>query len=349
MRFLKTGVCLSLIFAVARGAHAGMDMKMRPDDRPPAGVMGAHAHQQGKWMLGYSYGRMDMDGNRDGDDDVSVAEVHRNYMVAPLEMYMEMHVLGAMYGASDKLTVTAMAPYVRKSMKHVRRDGLRFTTRTSGLGDVKLTGLYTLLDSGMAGDSRGRRQALLQFGVSLPTGSIDKRDETPLGRSQLPYPMQLGSGTFDPILGVAYVNKFSDWSWGAQAKGVFRVEDNDEGYRLGNEYDAAAWIARRIGDRFSTSLRLAGRTWGDIHGEDDRVRKTVAPQGTPIPLVPTADTRLRGGDRVDAAVGLNFYQTAGFFKGHRLGFEFTIPVHQDLDGPQLETDYRFNARWTKML
>ncbi len=350
MRLLKTSACLSLLFVAVCTAHAGMKMSMKPDDRAPAGVMGEHTHKQGKWMLSYTYGRMEMDGNRDGDDDVSVAEVHRDYMVAPLEMYMEMQMLGAMYGVSDKLTVMAMVPYVRKSMKHVRRDGLRFTTRTSGLGDVKLTGLYTLFSSGMDRDiHRVRHQASLQFGFSLPTGSIDERDNTPLGRSQLPYPMQLGSGTFDPILGATYTSKFSDWSWGAQARGVFRVEDNDEGYRLGNEYDVTAWAARRLGDRVSASFRLAGKTWGDVHGEDDRVRKTVMPQGTPIPLVPTADTRLRGGERVDAAVGLNFYQTAGAFKGHRLEFEFAAPIHQDLDGPQLETDYRFNVRWAKML
>jgi len=46
-------------------------------------------------------------------------------------------------------------------------------------------------------------------------------------------------------------------------------------------------------------------------------------------------------------VGLNFVNQAGpkWLKGQRLAFEFGIPVYQDLDGPQLETDWIILFGW----
>ena len=62
-------------------------------------------------------------------------------------------------------------------------------------------------------------------------------------------------------------------------------------------------------------------------------------------LVPTADPKLRGGDRVDALVGLNWYFGEGSLAGHRLALEYGLPVYQDLDGPQLETDSILLLGW----
>ena len=330
-------------------AHAEMMMMMFPDSHAPIGVMGGSRHKSGELMLVYRYGRMEMDGNRDGTGDVSTAGVLRDFMVAPLDMKMEMHMIGAMYGLTDDLTLMAMMPYLHKSMNLVRRDGLRFTTRSSGAGDLKLSALYSVFRADEDPQTKRLRHDLaLKFGLSLPTGETDRRDDTPLGRSRLPYPMQLGSGTFDPMLGVTYASRRKRWSWGAQADATLRFGNNDEGYRFGNEYALSGWISRNLNRSVSASLRLDGRAWGDVRGRDREIRTHVSPQGTPIPLVPTAFSGLRGGERVDALVGLNFIRQGGVLKGHRLAAEFGFPIYQDLDGPQLETDYRFMLGWQYM-
>ena len=64
-------------------------------------------------------------------------------------------------------------------------------------------------------------------------------------------------------------------------------------------------------------------------------------------MMPAARTDLRAGTRVDAAVGVNFYRQGGTLDGHRLALELAIPVYQDLDGPQLKSDYRLTAGWQK--
>lgn len=324
-------VCLSTSAALAHNESVA-------DDHAPIGVMGDHNHKQGEWMMSYRHSMMSMEGNLNGTDSVSTADIHADFMVAPLKMDMEMHMIGAMYGATDKLTIMGMIPYVKKEMSAVNRMNVHFKTRTEGLGDVKLSGLYTLYESGKDPEShRTKHKVLLKAGLSLPTGSIDERGHTPMGTDQkLPYGMQLGSGTVDPMLGLTYTQKHDGWSWGAQASTTLRFGENDEGYRLGNEYGVTSWVAHDIKDFASLSIRLEGKKWDDIHGQDDDLNPM---------MTPGARADLRAGERIDALFGVNLLQNHGTFKNHRLAVEFGMPLYQKLDGPQMETDYRVMLGW----
>lgn len=302
----------------------------RPDGHAPIGVMGDHTHKTGEWMLSYRYMRMHMEGNRDGKDRLSSSEVLARYMVTPLEMDMDMHMVGAMYAPSDKLTLMGMLPYTEKSMKHQTRMGQRFTTRASGIGDIKLSGLYLV-------HNHGGQRVHLNLGVSLPTGSIDERDDTPAGSNQkLPYPMQLGSGTYDLMPGITYLGQQDDLSWGAQAIATIRLGENDNHYTLGDRLDMSAWLQRKWTDALSASVRINAQRWGDIDGAD--------PDLNPM-MIPTADPDLRAGTRADLLLGVNYYARNGVMKGHRFALELGKPVYQKLDGPQLETDWLFTAGW----
>jgi len=311
-------------FAVDEHAHhhSGHD-HTRPDSHAPIGVMGDHLMRQGETMLSYRYMHMDMDGNRTGTDRVDVPLA--GYMVSPTSMTMGMHMLGGMYAPSDKLTLALMLPFTSISMDHIRNvDGLAFTTESSGIGDVKLATLYGLY-------ARPGRDLIFNFAISAPTGSIDERDElptTPPSNAHLPYPMQLGSGTWDIIPGLTWVQLYDSWSWGAQGLYTLRTGTNDNGYTLGNKLDLSLWIGKKLAQSTSLSFRLNGLDWDNIDGADTKL--------LPIPTVPTKDPNLRGGTRIDALVGINFV-TPGL-KYLRLAAEAGAPVYQDLDGPQLETD-----------
>jgi hypothetical protein len=300
----------------------------RPDDHAPIGVMGDHMHPEGGGMLSYRYMRMDMDGNRDDTHRVGTGSVLSDFLVAPTEMDMEMHMLGLMWAPSDRVTLMGMLPILRQDMDHVTRMGQRFTTRTKGIGDVSLGGMIRLLED-------GGHHVHLNAGLSLPTGSITEKDDTPAGHVRLPYPMQLGSGTFDLLPGITYTGMSEHWSWGGQLRGTLRLGRGDEGYRWGHRFGATAWVQRPWLDWLSTSLRLDYQRWGDIHGDDDRLNPAV---------VPTADPNLRAGERIDALLGLNFLVVReGPLAGTRFAIEGGIPIHQDLDGPQLETDWLLTA------
>jgi hypothetical protein len=305
----------------------------RVDSHAPIGVMGDHTHEQGEFMLSYRYMYMPMEQNYKGDSSISdsrvIAPDGEGFMVTPTRMDMEMHMFGAMYAPLDRLTLMLMAPYTLNSMDHLRRDGKRFTTDSEGWGDISLTGLVKVYDA-------KRQRVHLNIGVSAPTGSIDEKGFVPgPGVTQLPYPMQLGSGTWDFKPGITYLGQAQQLSWGAQLMGYIPIDDNDNGYSKGNSITATGWVARQLNDWSSASLRVTGASWENYDGVDSELK-------IPAGAVPTADPDRRGGSRVDLGVGLNIKLP---LDGHRLSIEAALPVYQDLDGPQLGAEWILTAGW----
>jgi len=330
---IRTALVFIAIILAGPSFAKAMEYSFRADDHAPIGVMGEHTHQKGELMLSYRYMYMQMKGMRNGTNGISNQEVLEQFMVTPTDMDMQMHMFGAMYAVTDRLTLMGMIPYVKKSMNHLTRSGGRFKTTSDGLGDIKFSGLFKVLNWG------NNNNVILNFGLSFPTGSIDIKDDTPMGdNQQLPYPMQLGSGTWDLLPGVTYNGRHDKIDWGGQALGVVRLGENDRNYTLGNRLNVTTWTAYNINYWLSGSFRLDWGFWGNIDGADPDLNPAV---------VPTADPDLQGGNRLDALVGLNFVNQAGpkWLKGQRLAFEFGIPVYQDLDGPQLETDWIILFGW----
>ena len=308
----------------------------RPDGHAPIGVMADHGQRKGELMLSYRYMQMSMEQNFDGNSRVRDRDIlsptGENFRVTPQWMDMEMHMFGLMASPMDHLTLMLMLPYSHLEMGHLRRDGVEFTTEAEGWGDLKLTGIYELY--------HGERSALLlNLGLSAPTGSTSKEDVIPgLGKTRLPYPMQIGSGTWDLLPGLTYLSQSDDWSWGAQLSGVIRLGENDEGYSLGNVGQVTGWSAYRWSDMVSTSLRVTGKAWGDIDGRDRSL--LVGPA-----VVPTADPGLRGGEQIDLSLGINLLVPSGALKGHRIAAEVGMPVYRSLDGPQLSADWFAQLGW----
>jgi hypothetical protein len=294
------------------------------------GITGIHhTHSAGEWMIGYTAMFMRMDGNLDGTRSVSSSEVLADYMVSPTSMDMRMHMLHLMHAPTRWLTLMVMAPYVVKSMEHVTRTGERFKTRSQGFGDLELSGLFSLL--------RGEEHRLVfSGGLRVPTGSIDERDDTPMGHVRLPYPMQIGSGSVELVPGLTYLGQRENLAWGGRAAGTVRLYENSNDYRLGEEVELTAWGAYKLTSWASGSLRLRGRGWGNIHGAD--------PQLDPA-LVPTADPDRRAGRRLDLLFGVNLFKSVGWLAGNRIAVEGGLPVYQWLDGPQLETDWMLTLAW----
>lgn len=291
-------------------------------------------------MLSYRYMRMHMDGNRNNDHHVPVDDIvlpGGTYRVAPTNMDMQMHMLGAMYAPRDWVTLMVMFPFTVIDMDHVTAMGQKFTTRSSGIGDIKTSALIRLWENE---DNEVHANA----GISWPSGSISRKDDTPASMGQntlLPYPMQLGSGTVDLLPGVTYNGQSDFLSWGGQAMGTVRLGRNSQNYRLGNQYMLTGWASALPSEWVSTGLRMQWRQWFNIEGQDDRLG---SPMGVPAEdFVPTADPKLRAGKQLDIGPNINFLMKKGPLKGTRLAFEMLFPVYRNLDGPQLENDWTLTA------
>jgi hypothetical protein len=312
-----------------------------------ASVLSAHIHKEGDMMFGYSFKSMKMDGNKDGTNSISTSEILESYMVAPLEMTMDMHMFHFMGAPSDDLTWMVMAMYMEKEMDLVAKmmdmggmgmggdmpmtTLMPFTTESSGWADTVISMNYIFHRQET---DFGQNKYGLTLGVSIPTGSIDEKAFNPaMGMiSRLPYPMQLGSGTYDFNAGVMYMGMSESWYWGAQGIATFRTSSNDNDYRLGNEVTAKAWLNRAVSDALSLTVRLDGYSKSNIHGADPMLNPMMAP---------TADPDNQGGTKFSLALGADYYVESGRLAGLRFGAEFGKPFYQDLDGPQMEEDYSF--------
>lgn len=338
---------LATVLLASPLVHADAPQTARADGHAPIGVMADHLHGGGEWMVGYRFMRTWQDELRDGTDRVSKQRAYSStaagghgYHNAPTRMEMNMHMFEAMYGWSDRITLMLMANYMDMSMDaelhaHGPAAPVPYRMDSSGWGDTEVAALF---DAGRTAHGRW----VGKLGLSLPTGSITEGDGMPHGAHgamipmRMEYNMQLGSGTYDLRPAMTYSEQRDGWSWGAQASAVLRLGENDQDYRLGHRGELTTWAARLWTPAVSTSLRLLGSRWGNVHGRDDAVDPHMSP---------AADPDAQGGQRIDVGLGTNLYVPSGALKGQRLALEFLRPVYQDLDGPQLANDWTVHAGW----
>jgi hypothetical protein len=276
--------------------------------------IGSHTHAKGNWMVGYRYKFTRTSGNKDGNDTINSSELMSQYGDVPLHMEMGMHMFEIMYGATDNLTLMVMPQYMTMRMTHAsdHGGGHIHTHDVDGAGDTEVTGLYSFYK---AQHGQTKHKVHATFGVSLPTGTTDAKFLNHHGEEyNLPYNMQFGTGTFDPIIGVTYSGTSPQWSWGTQTINYIRMGKNNEGYRQGNKYTANAWVSRNVTE-FSALTTIAG-----------------------------ADPKGQGGERIMASVGVNF--TLGKkLANQTLGVEFGTPLYERFEGALPKTDYQVKAGW----
>jgi copper(I)-binding protein len=339
--------------------HAGHNHNVA-DMLPPAGVMGAHMHEPGKWLLDYRlmvmgmnkvmdrsqtqspemvlYGiyqnprvQMSMTGLAPPSPFLPAARVEQNqfrYMSVGRTMSMEMHMLSAMYQYSENTMLMFMVPYVKNRMEMIANNFETANMSSKGVGDVSLSALFRVL-------SKGDHTFFLGTGLALPTGSIDEKDWMPqMGRSPVAYAMQPGAGTPSVLLQSAYTGRWSILSWGAQLDGMLRSGKNDNNYRAGNRYSATGWGAVRAADWISFSVRVQKSRWENYKGQDPSLDPAMDPGNDPM---------LQGGQRVDVLGGINLVITGGSLAGVRFFLEGGQPVSQHLNGPQMATTFVGNA------
>jgi len=310
-----------------------------PNAHGPIGMMGEHTHEAGEVMFSYRLMHMWMHGTRHGTTRITNDEALDlgPYGVVPESMRMMMHMAGFMYGWNDTVTLSVMVPYILKSMNHRnRRHTAKFTTRSEGVGDIQLGSLWRLW--AVEAPSLGAHRFHLNLSISVPTGNIQPTDSTPLRPDgpRLPYPMHLGSGTFDFYPGITYGGEKGQVSWGFQAIGTLRAGKNANGFSKGDAYQINIHGAYAIVPHWlSGSVRLSWHDWKKYNGADPDINMRVVQTGVPARL---------GGQRLDVLGGINVLLPEIMGIENRLAVEGGVPVYQYLDG-QLETDSVVTFGW----
>ncbi len=313
---------------------------MCKEDATPAGVMISHVHQKGELMFSYRFMTMGGYGLQNNGTSISNEQVYNQYLMSSDKMRMNMHMFMAMYGLSDKITLMAMFDYNNSFMNMKTPSGVMSMQmpdgtimssaqmpdqmKSSGFGDVQLTGLYSLLNN-------QNHHILVSGGISVPAGSIQTKGDASsmYPGSRVPYMMQQGSGTWDLLPGLTYTFQRNKIMASSQVSAVIRTGYNAVGYKLGNVLAFNDWVAYNWLSWLSTSLRGEFNTMGTMKGYDP---------GLYIFSEPSANYMNYGSTNVLIHAGVNTYFKTGSVN-NKIGIEFGVPVYQKLNGIQNNTSY----------
>lgn len=234
--------------------------------------------------------------------------------------------LAGALGLTPRLALFGVVPVIDMSVDMNAPAG-RITRTTSGLGDAMVFGRYTVY----VVDRAEFTFRIAPFaGLKAPTGRDDDSDA--LGR--LPRPLQLGSGSWDGLGGLAVTWQTKQWEFDADAG--FKKKREAEGFRFGDEFFSDASFQYRMWPR-----QLGAGVPAFLLAV---VETNLTTQGrTEIAGAPDPDS---GGTRWDVDLGIQRV-TANYI----LEAIVQIPAVDRPNGAGLRNDFRFTAgfRWNLAL
>lgn len=226
------------------------------------------------------------------------------------KLTVSMSSLALGYGMTDRLAVFAIAPIIDKELKSnaEKRD-------SSGLGDISLITRYTLWKS----DRQGETLRVAPFAaIKTPTGNDNEKDS--MGR--LPQPLQPGSGSWDPSIGVILTSQTLQRQIDASASYTFNTKANDF----------------KFGDMARFDLSYQHRLW-----------PRALEKGVPAFVYGVMESNLiwQGKNEADGvddsnSGGTTWYLTPGIqyvTKRSVVEGAVQIPVVQELNGDALKNDF----------
>ena len=343
--FLLIFVPLSQAYIGLCCAHCGGNM--------PLNIAGGGIPETHEFRFKLSQMFMVMSPLRDGTRDLDNFEEvlgpanGTTFPVAPEEMRTFMTMGSVAYSFTDDFAGMAMMSYIRNEMDMQFNGTLQTATGTRGFvmtsdgpSDLTVLGKYRFYkDDNLA----PTKQASLLFGLSLPTGSIEKEfTNNPVAGQNgtiLPFRMQTGSGTVDPIIGLTLQASSDPWWYGANAKLEAHVYNNDQGYRRASELTYDFYLMRQVHARWVLLAELQGWYEGTFSREPYRGRILGEGHAGGVPsggfLSPLFDPQNYGGHKAAISLGVQFQP----IPLHVVEMVATVPIHQDLNGPQLRDNY----------
>ena len=245
----------------------------------------------------------------------------------PLDRVMQTTVatVRGVAGPHEDVTLALELPVVSKEMR-TEMGGRRVRLEAAGLGDAALIGKWRFYKDPEPGETT---EAAAIFGLELPTGQDDARDEG----MRLPAGLQPGSGSVDALLGAAFTRLWDGGRWLINADLVYRAHSEANDYRFGNVLRMDIGGQLRVHPvRFERYDQLTLNAVLELNGQ-------------------YAERDKSGGERVKESGGWKVFLSPGLqailtdFLLIEGGVQ--IPVFRYLHGPQLAEDIRtlVGLRW----
>ena len=320
--------------AVTEETEVERKKSSRSSPPPPLGVRFGEPLEGQKFRVAYSFSRELRKGLLVGDRHRSPQNVLANsynpYDRTPESLEVSVHTLQLAYAPHPRVTLVIEVPFVRKELETRDEFGAHSQVQTQGIGDIGFALVVPFI-------LKGSESSHFHLGFNAPTGSIRRGGDN----SRLPFDSQIGNGTFNLEWGWTYRGEMDWLSWGGQAVGWHPIGRNDLRYREGSRFETSIWSAIRLPAGFSASLRLAWNKRNNTRVPDGQF--IVDPSDPEAIDDPSDNPKTRGGTRLSVSPGLALDLPQ--LGNQRIAIEIGIPVHQDLDGPQLKQDWTLKAGW----
>ncbi|MCP5006204.1 MAG: transporter, partial [Planctomycetes bacterium] len=298
----------------------------------PLNIPGGGTPEPHEFRIKTNLSWMKMVGLRRGTHNRSRTDALKKYMAVPRKMNMVMGNFSVGYSFSDRFFLGVMGMYMNKDMSMINRTNKKSRMQSQGAGDTMLmTKTLIYADDPLIPTN----QVSLLLGVSVPTGSIDQDERGSL----LPYSMQLGSGTFDPFVGILYEGSRTPFWWGANVSYLSRLYENYKSYNLGDKFQFDLYGMYQIRHDLVAELQFNGKYVGDIEGQAREIQQdgTGHMMGNPNrPFMSNLfDPDNYGGSTLDVRLGIEWQP----FHNHILNAQVAFPIFQNLHGTQMEQDF----------
>lgn len=276
--------------------------------------------------------------NRYSDDELT--QLAGKHVHAHSTDYLLSPSIGWAYGVTDDFTLGLRLPYVHRENLRTGHHGHGPAGNTveergdsKGVGDLTILGKYRLSYL-----QQSEYQTAVLFGIEAPTG---KTHETDRHTERFDTEHQPGSGSWDPLLGVALTRRFDRFSVDASLLYVFStkgVQDTKLGdrarYSLGGSYRLGS-EAHHHGA--GTSTHHTHTAWDlilELNGVWEGKQK-----------IGGVSERDSGGNLVYLSPGVRVVLANGWSGNLAVGF----PVVQNIRRSHPENDYRIVAGIGKVL
>lgn len=290
--------------------------------------------------ISVQYENATMETIREGTDEVSPDDVLNRHWrkgssyAIPTEMTMEKLSITAAYPATERLQVLAVFPYVRNDMGMRVKNPMGMVmdhkmSTIKGLGDVSMMGLYTAYTDAPI---RPTQRLTLGFGLKTPTG---KNDEKTVMGSYVHAMMQAGTGSWDPLLMVNYMQAF--YPLILQANLFYHVSmEGDEGYEFGDQLSYNLLARYQVANYVNLGLDLNGIHAGKDQDHDGKFSKAA------LSMVDNPDNT--GLDSLLLSPSIQFKIPNS---GGNVELKYQVPLYQNVNGYQQVIDQRwlFTVTW----
>jgi hypothetical protein len=244
--------------------------------------------------------------------------------------------VGAAYGITHQLTVSVELPYVRRDSLRAAEEGeLERLGDVSGIGDLSVLAKYRLTHG------EGGGLALIG-GLKVPTGSTHRR--SPDGE-RLETEHQPGTGSWDPIAGVAAGTKLGQFGLNASALYQWSTM-GAQATRLGDRLQGGIAVSRRFGSAPGAHQDGLNHHHGDEVDEHDHEARRASWDGF-VELFGEWEGRQKiageieqasGGKALWLAPGARFNSAGGLSVAASLG----VPLWQRIRDSHPDNAYRFS-------